>query len=230
MSPPLACRAHPATPAERDPPGTRATWRAPSPPTWCDRLPAALWHVAPQAPPSVGPLGWAFGDLGAAAGAGLRALLAGTPLAGPAARAGARAATALAAARGFNATPPGHALRTALGAALLLASRALMAAARRELEAHGTHPRHGKPVTALVTSGPFSRTRNPLYNAAAGIGAAAGLLLNSAIFVPLVGLWVAYVRLYVVPKEERALAAWWPGPYAAYARRVSRWGVPLPLI
>ena len=51
--------------------------------------------------------------------------------------------------------------RLLLSAPFVLGGVAFMQRARRELHSHGVHPRF-KPVTNLVTTGPFSITRNPM--------------------------------------------------------------------
>lgn len=52
-------------------------------------------------------------------------------------------------------------VRLAVAAPVLLGGLAFLRRARRELESHGVHPRF-KPVAMLITSGPFSVTRNPM--------------------------------------------------------------------
>lgn len=77
--------------------------------------------------------------------------------------------------------------------------------------------------TALVTSGPFSLSRNPIYigNALvlAGFGGVAGSFWYD--MAALVAL-VLTDRLAVRP-EEAHLAARFPAEWAAYAARVRRW-------
>lgn len=72
----------------------------------------------------------------------------------------------------------------------------------------------------LVTQGPYSVVRNPLYVftiiGAAGIGAQAG----SIAMVVLLGLVVAFVFYLVAVQEQSFLAATFGGEYLAYAERV----------
>ena len=72
----------------------------------------------------------------------------------------------------------------------------------------------------LITQGPYSVVRNPLYVftiiGAAGIGAQAG----SMVMVALLGLLVAAVFYYVAVQEQTFLAATFGDDYAAYAERV----------
>lgn len=77
--------------------------------------------------------------------------------------------------------------------------------------------------TALVTTGPNSVTRNPLYLALAGLLTAHAILRGgSATFLPVVGFVVAIDRLQVRPEEE-ALAKVFGDEYATYQRQVPRW-------
>ena len=120
--------------------------------------------------------------------------------------------------------PPAHPLSIVswAGVAIVLLGFALEAAAASELVRHKTTTRAGEGANVLVTTGPFSRSRNPFY---------AGLLLVLAgvvvafsldwgiVAVPLV--WVALDRI-VVPREEAMLRARF-AEFEAYARRVRRW-------
>lgn len=71
---------------------------------------------------------------------------------------------------GWHLVPPGYSLllptrttltRLVLAAPFVLGGLQLLARARQELKRHGVHPRF-KPVSTLVTSGPFRFTRNPM--------------------------------------------------------------------
>lgn len=76
---------------------------------------------------------------------------------------------------------------------------------------------------ALVTQGVFSRTRNPMYLAVAGILTAHAVYRRSpAGLLPVLG-FLAAVNTWQVPAEEAALARTFGAEYAAYRRRVPRW-------
>jgi len=79
------------------------------------------------------------------------------------------------------------------------------------------------PATALVTTGPYRYTRNPMYLGLAflyaGIALAFGLLWALAA-LPVVLLVVDRV---VIPPEERHLEAQFGDEYRAYKSRVRRW-------
>jgi protein-S-isoprenylcysteine O-methyltransferase Ste14 len=78
-------------------------------------------------------------------------------------------------------------------------------------------------ASALVVSGIYRHTRNPMY-----LGMAI-VLLSWAIYLahPLSALgviaFVAYIQRFQILPEERALRALFPGAFEAYAREVRRW-------
>lgn len=79
------------------------------------------------------------------------------------------------------------------------------------------------PTTALVTSGPYRFTRNPMYVGMAFLYAALALALGviwALIALPLV--LIAVDRL-VVAREEPYLEAKFGDAYRDYKRRVRRW-------
>lgn len=78
-------------------------------------------------------------------------------------------------------------------------------------------------VAALVTTGIYRWTRNPMY--AGLVLAAAGWALglgNAAAFVGVPAL-AAYLQRFQIRPEERVLAARFGADYAAYCARVRRW-------
>jgi protein-S-isoprenylcysteine O-methyltransferase Ste14 len=80
----------------------------------------------------------------------------------------------------------------------------------------------GQKRRMLVTNGPYSVVRNPLYLftllGAAGVGALSGSLA----FMAVCGAFAAAVFLAVVRQEEQFLLATFPHEYPAYAARVPR--------
>jgi protein-S-isoprenylcysteine O-methyltransferase Ste14 len=80
-----------------------------------------------------------------------------------------------------------------------------------------------RPATALVITGPYRFTRNPMYVALAVLTAALGLFLDNwwpiALLVPV--LFV--VRAFVIAPEERYLKRRFGADYVAYTQRVRRW-------
>lgn len=121
------------------------------------------------------------------------------------------------------APPPAVPLLRLAGLALAVSSGVLAAAAFVTLGRHRTTFRTDRPVSALVTSGPFRVTRNPMYLSLAILIAGVGALVNSlwplALLVPVI---VVVQRLAIVP-EERYMAELFGSAYEQYCRKVRRW-------
>jgi protein-S-isoprenylcysteine O-methyltransferase Ste14 len=117
-----------------------------------------------------------------------------------------------------------------LGSVRLPAAGALLAAAAflglwtlALFARHRTTPMPEGQPAALLTSGPFRVSRNPLYVAGVAAELAVGLFLDSGwIALSALPLFVALDRL-VIPREEARLRATFGAAYAAYAARVRRW-------
>jgi len=82
-------------------------------------------------------------------------------------------------------------------------------------------------VSALVTTGPYRYTRNPIYLGMTGLLTAHAIARRSvAALLPVAGL-IAAIDRYQIPAEEAALGGRFGGEYAAYCDRVPRWGMPI---
>jgi protein-S-isoprenylcysteine O-methyltransferase Ste14 len=80
-----------------------------------------------------------------------------------------------------------------------------------------------RPATALVTTGIYSVTRNPMYVSLALLYLAVALVLNSWWVVVLLPLVLVVIDRWVIAREERYLARAFPHDYAEYRRSVRRW-------
>ncbi|HLI95006.1 MAG TPA: isoprenylcysteine carboxylmethyltransferase family protein [Candidatus Baltobacteraceae bacterium] len=99
----------------------------------------------------------------------------------------------------------------------------LVVPALREFERAQTTYDVFEEATALIESGPFAHTRNPLYAAMTLAYFGTALATRSTLpfaLLPAV-LWV--VNRGVVEREERHLEQKFGGAYRAYLRRVPRW-------
>lgn len=113
--------------------------------------------------------------------------------------------------------------RLALALLPLAVAVALDAWAIEALRRAGTTLLPWGRAEALVTRGPFARSRNPIYlgyalghaGLALAMGSWWGLLLLAPAFL--------LVDRLVVPREERHLAARFGADYEEYRRRVRRW-------
>jgi protein-S-isoprenylcysteine O-methyltransferase Ste14 len=84
-------------------------------------------------------------------------------------------------------------------------------------------PRRPEKSTAIVRSGPYRFTRNPMYLGLAVVllGVCAYLANPSALLA--VAVFVGYLTRYQIIPEERALLAKFGETYAQYKMSVRRW-------
>ena len=110
-----------------------------------------------------------------------------------------------------------------LGAGLVAAGLALAIAAAVEFRrARTTIIPHEMP-TAIVTSGVYRLSRNPIYLGDALILAGLGLRWDSVLALALVPVFAAVItRRFILPEEAR-LRARFGAEYDAWAARVRRW-------
>ena len=105
---------------------------------------------------------------------------------------------------------------------MIAAFVALNISAIRVMRRAGTTVRPDRGTDHLVTEGPFSFTRNPLYLAGTillGIGLVSGIVW----FLLLAVLAAFAVQKLAIEREERHLQARFGKTYADYAGRVRRW-------
>jgi len=110
-----------------------------------------------------------------------------------------------------------------IGGVLLTAGALLAVLGKRTLELAGTSASPLQPVKALVITGPFRFTRNPLYLARTLLYVGLALVMDTPwpllTLVPVVLL----VHYGVVLPEERYLAERFGRAYEHYQARVRRW-------
>jgi protein-S-isoprenylcysteine O-methyltransferase Ste14 len=93
----------------------------------------------------------------------------------------------------------------------------------RELRRFGTTIRPDRPVSQLVTSGPYARTRNPLYLGLVFLQGAAGFWFGSIWILLLIAATVVLLVRFAIVPEERYLEATFGEAYREYRSRVPRW-------
>jgi protein-S-isoprenylcysteine O-methyltransferase Ste14 len=120
--------------------------------------------------------------------------------------------------------PPGlAAVRLVATALLALLAVVVFLAAVGQMHRHRTTPNPYRASTAVVASGIYQRTRNPIY--------VAFLLVVLAVAAGVSSLWLLIVlvplllilHFGVVRREERYLAAKFGAGYEEYRARVRRW-------
>ena len=114
-------------------------------------------------------------------------------------------------------------LRMLIATILLAPGGALLFAAGARFSATKTNIPPWKPATALVTTGIYRYTRNPMYLGMALAYAALSLFADS--LIALAGLPVALAVMHygVIAREERYLEAKFGAEYQAYKNVVRRW-------
>ncbi len=118
---------------------------------------------------------------------------------------------------------PGDDIRVAVGIVGIVIGIGIALVAERQLANRGTTVIPGRAPSALVTSGLFSRSRNPIY---AGFELALiGWFLILGESAGALGILVFPALIYwrIIAREERVLAERFGDEWLAYSRRVRRW-------
>jgi protein-S-isoprenylcysteine O-methyltransferase Ste14 len=110
-----------------------------------------------------------------------------------------------------------------LGGAVFVVGVMLMVKTHRPFSETGQDPTPWKPVPSLITSGPYQRSRNPMYIAVmlmqTGIGVGVGILWI-LVAIPIV---LVILNTFVIRHEEAYLEAKFGDEYRAYCHKVRRW-------
>lgn len=80
-----------------------------------------------------------------------------------------------------------------------------------------------RPATALVTTGPFALSRNPIYLGNSLLLAGVGVAFGNAWFLLAAVVAARLVTLLAIRREEAHLAARFGAAWTAYAARTPRW-------
>ena len=112
---------------------------------------------------------------------------------------------------------------TPVGAMLTLSAVGLFVAAVRIFRAAGTPIPGNRPTTAIVRTGPYRFSRNPIYLAFSLFQLGLAAWVNSlALLITLIPAH-ALMALVVIPREERYLEVRFPAEYSSYRAAVRRW-------
>ena len=109
------------------------------------------------------------------------------------------------------------------GIPVVLLAMVLFLSAVRTFRAAGTPVPGNQPTTAIVRTGPFRFSRNPIYLAFSLLQLGIALWVNSLWLVLTLLAAVAVMSLVVIPREERYLEARFPSEYSPYKAAVRRW-------
>jgi protein-S-isoprenylcysteine O-methyltransferase Ste14 len=111
----------------------------------------------------------------------------------------------------------------AIGGALALSAVVLNIWALPRFRRAGTSMMPYKPTTAIIDSGPFALTRNPLYVAMTLLYVGITLLVNTVWPLLLLPFVLGLVQRGVIEREERYLEQKFGDKYMSYKSRVRRW-------
>jgi protein-S-isoprenylcysteine O-methyltransferase Ste14 len=110
-----------------------------------------------------------------------------------------------------------------IGIMFVLVAGALFIFAVRAFRKADTPVPGNRPTTAIVDTGPYSFSRNPIYLAFTLFQVGLAAWVNSlAVLLTLLPA-LALMALVVIPREERYLEARFPSEYLRYKRAVRRW-------
>jgi protein-S-isoprenylcysteine O-methyltransferase Ste14 len=110
-----------------------------------------------------------------------------------------------------------------VGAAICLLALAVGLSGVREFHRHRTPTNPFKPTTALVTSGVFRFTRNPMYLGFVILTVGVAIALNSIAFLVAAVLLATLLQVVVIKPEERFLASRYGNTFGEYLRNTRRW-------
>jgi len=112
---------------------------------------------------------------------------------------------------------------TATGAVLLGIAGAIAAWSLLQYHRANTDVRTDTPDDALITSGPYRFTRNPLYIVLTLTQVTAAFWLDSLWLLVLTPVSVIVITGYAIAREERYLEQRFGQEYLDYKQRVRRW-------
>ena len=109
------------------------------------------------------------------------------------------------------------------GGVLIFVATLIAAWALLKFHGHRTDVRPDKPDTALITSGPYRYSRNPLYIVLTLAQITTAVWLNNLWVLLLVLPSMLAVTNYAIAREERYLEQLFGQKYLDYKQRVRRW-------
>jgi protein-S-isoprenylcysteine O-methyltransferase Ste14 len=110
-----------------------------------------------------------------------------------------------------------------LGATAVLAAVALFVYSVRTFRRAGTPVPGNRPTTAIVRTGPYRYSRNPIYLAFSLLQIGIAFWLNSPWLLVTLVPAVALMSFVVIPREEQYLESRFPSDYLPYRDSVRRW-------
>ena len=112
---------------------------------------------------------------------------------------------------------------TPVGAIVTVLAIALFVSAVRTLRAAGTAIPGNRPTTAIVRTGPYRFSRNPIYLAFSLLQLGISIWVNSVWLLATLAGAVALIYYVVIRREERYLERKFGAQYLDYKASVRRW-------
>ena len=116
-----------------------------------------------------------------------------------------------------------RALRPPVGGLLVATAAALFSYSIRQLRMAGTPVPGNRPTTAIVRTGPYRLSRNPIYLAFFALHLGLAIWVDSLWLIATLVASVAIIAAVVVPREERYLTGRFGAEYLRYKASVPRW-------
>jgi len=115
---------------------------------------------------------------------------------------------------------PGHKM---LGFEFIVAGLAIILWSSLEFRRHKTTILPHKASSAIISSGPFKYSRNPIYFAFAMIQLGAAIVLANLWILILLVPALIIMEKFVIEREEAFLGQEFGQPYSDYKKKVRRW-------
>lgn len=110
-----------------------------------------------------------------------------------------------------------------LGSAVVVAAVMLFFYSLGKFRAAGTPVPGNRPTTAIVRTGPYGFSRNPIYVAFSLLQLGIAAWINSLWLIATLIVAIALMTTVVIPREERYLERKFGTEYLDYKARVRRW-------
>lgn len=110
-----------------------------------------------------------------------------------------------------------------VGVPLVICSLVLFLASTSRFKAAGTPVPGDKPTTAIVRSGPYRFSRNPIYLAFSVLMLGIACWRNNAWLLGTLAAAAGLMSFVVIPREERYLQRRFGVEYLEYKAKVRRW-------
>lgn len=110
-----------------------------------------------------------------------------------------------------------------VGIPIVVAAAALFVSSVRRFKAAGTPVPGNQPTTAIVRSGTYRWSRNPIYLAFSLLQLGIACWLNSLWMFGTLGIAAGLMTWFVIPMEERYLERRFGAEYREYKAKVRRW-------